>query len=343
LLKNGRRRAVRTVKGLALSADMPGMTARYLRKHLELGNVGVLGADSTLDMLRDDLALRLFNLDNLVKLGEREVPTAFIFLMPLTALNVAVRCGVLGSATRKNLLKIAFATFHFMMGRYLRKGGLGKGLMENLSKDMRSALWSEMMCLRSCNLCVALYTMIRDWEEGIEKGRNEPLGLNRGGSHSVECTFGMIRTQMWNDARIDALERAVINMTVLEDCMKELDMDPITERTTNTGGCVLTKIEGIEVPGFDRKMLENMNLLIHMKRKNWKTPPVQEAYRALVKYFTTMQEMLRAANYRDKFDLSSETSALGIQRFWVKKWDDSKFDHDVQPPTSFECDEDPEW
>jgi hypothetical protein len=72
-----------------------------------------------------------------------------------------------------------------------------------------------------------------------------------------------------------------------------------------------------------------MEILIGLNRKTWKTPAVQEVYGQLVAYFRAMQTILREYGYHDKFDLSTETSGLGIQRFWVQKWDDAKFDHEI--------------
>jgi hypothetical protein len=124
-------------------------------------------------------------------------PTGGYFLLPLVVMSLAVRNPGLDMASRFEMIQLAFSVFFEYMQKYpkcLWRSNVSQGTIDAFK---RKTLWTPSMCCRACNTCICVY-----W--AITKYGGQPhfeLALNRIGSHSVECHFGMTRSTLKGDAR----------------------------------------------------------------------------------------------------------------------------------------------
>lgn len=102
----------------------------------------------------------------------------------------------------------------------------------------RKTFWTKSMCHRACNTCVGLQCAIRQVRTG-EWGDNFELALNRIGSHSVECHFGMTRSTLRGDPRWLRFFSAQISAVIIQRIMRDLEFHPYIRRFVMTVGCVL--------------------------------------------------------------------------------------------------------
>jgi hypothetical protein len=110
VMKNGRARIAQG--SLAFGADNPVITTKQLTKELESMNIGtVFEEHNTFDLLKDEPALTGFQLRNLLMRWEASEVTDALFMLPLVALNLAIRNPVISVLTRIQLLEV---TFHIL-------------------------------------------------------------------------------------------------------------------------------------------------------------------------------------------------------------------------------------
>jgi hypothetical protein len=94
---------------LAFDVHYPLVTAKQLTKELDSMNIGtVVEARDMLDLLKDDLALKPFQLGNLLTVWEASEVTGAFFMFPLVTLNLATRNPAISVWTKISLLEVAF-------------------------------------------------------------------------------------------------------------------------------------------------------------------------------------------------------------------------------------------
>jgi hypothetical protein len=225
LMKNAR---ARIAKG-TLSFDGSSFPICGEALDSELSNKGSMTARSPLDLLKDELALRAFSLDNLIHitLESHDLAGAY-FMLPFVCLNLAVRNPRLCSTTRLDLIETAFFVF-FSMKRNYPKDANGQGFFINGTKTF----WTDVMCTRACNLCVALYWAISTYGAG--------LSLGRIGTHPVECLFGTTRSVLRGDNRWERFLAAEADAMLVRGILKEEGIDPYIRRFRCVSGHVLSE------------------------------------------------------------------------------------------------------
>jgi hypothetical protein len=227
LLKNARTRIA--TGNLTFDANSQHViTAKSLNEILQIGPC--LEAHNPLDLLKDDLALRTFTLGHLMKLWEHGELTGVYFFMPFVALSLAIRNDLISRGTRLGLIQLAFSIF-FKMIKQFPQTGESSGLYEVGKHGQRKTLWTRVMCVRGCNLCIGLYWAINEYPEGLRLGRI--------GSHSVECLFGTTRSMLRGDTRWGRFLGAEVDAIMVQKILKEFDMQPYIRRFRNISGCTL--------------------------------------------------------------------------------------------------------
>jgi hypothetical protein len=254
LLKNARAREA--LGKLAVSAKTPDLvTAKTLAKNVPKADKHLFEPGRHIDLLKDDLAVQTFSLDNLLwiwsgydphHLPECEArywdagdPNGGFFMAPFVALSLAVRNEALGIAARLDLLQVAFSFFFGMMQQY-PKCGAQKGITENKTKESpRQTLWARAMCRRACNLCVGLYWAIRKYCAPEYLNAGFQLALNRIGTHPVECHFGMTRSTLNGDPRWERFFAAQVKAVIIHRVMRRLGFRSYIRRFSEPAGCVV--------------------------------------------------------------------------------------------------------
>jgi hypothetical protein len=229
LVKNARSRLVGGA--LAFTADGHEISGPMIHKELELeGEERAFEAKGNLDAMRDDLALQVFTMKNLLALAEKRDDAAGIYFLPWVCLCHAIRNPRLSIPTRLDLLAVAFYMF-FVMKRCYPKTGRKAGIVQQGGATGTKTFWRTSTCVRGCNLCVALYWAIWKYGEGTE------LALYRIGSHSVECLFGMTRSMLNNDMRWGSFLSTQAKAMMIHNMMKNMGLRPYIRRFMNEGGC----------------------------------------------------------------------------------------------------------
>jgi hypothetical protein len=189
---------------------------------------------SSLDLLKDHLALQAFSLENLIALKEYGDYSACYFMLPFVCLNLAVPNAHLLPEQRLELMHVAFIAF-FQMIRCSPETGGDAGIWEIGGEEcLRKTFWIQVMCFRGCNRCVALYS-------AIKMSMVYPMDLELGpiGSHSVECLFGTTRSKPTGNARWEKFLKAELKAVSIRRLMKELDLHPYIRCLKNEAGITM--------------------------------------------------------------------------------------------------------
>jgi hypothetical protein len=234
LLKNARARLA--LGQLAYSGtSKQTITAATVTQHLVSQNIGeTILARKPLDLLKDHLALEAFSLKNMLALWRARDVTGTYFMLPLTALNLTMRCELLTIATRCDLIQNAFTAFSEMLNHYPSPSGRNP-LLQIGGSTKRKTLWTEDMCRRGCNECIGLRLALEQWGEDPEF----LLALGRLASYPVECHFGTTRSTCKGDARWKEFLRAEVDSILIRRFMRELDLRPYIRRFKSEAGCTI--------------------------------------------------------------------------------------------------------
>jgi hypothetical protein len=302
LLKNARTRIATGT--LAFDASIEEViSAAGLNQTLQLGTD--LLAHNPLDLLKDDLALRVFTLGNLLKLWAKRQLTGVYFLMPFVALNLAIRNDLLSQVTRLQLIQLAFSIFFRMLKNYPETGE-GLGIYE-VSRDpaVRKTLWTETMCIRSCNLCVGLYWAIQTFPDSL------PLG--RIGTHSVECHFGTTRSMLRGDTRWDQFLGREVDACLAQRFLKELDLKPYIRRFANaSGSTIMAADEHLITVDFGNVPEKVETFATSLKHGVASLMVFQDRSKLILAPFQELARRLCQAGHAEKIDRPSLTGGLCI-------------------------------
>jgi hypothetical protein len=213
------------------------MTAKCLSAKLPPGSANAFEPHTPIDLLRDDSAIHTFSLENLLTLwGVGDVAAAY-FLCPFVALSIAVRNPTLVAETRLCLIQTAFSVFFRKFQNYPQCGRDFHISEITVASCDRKTFWTKSMCRRACNTCVGLYWAIRMWQRPANSGFE--LALNRIGSHSVECHFGMTRSTLNCDTRWLRFFSAQVTAVLIQKEMRKLTFRPYIRRFAMSAGCIV--------------------------------------------------------------------------------------------------------
>jgi hypothetical protein len=217
LLKNARSRLAKGTLSFYGRADEV-LTGKTVTRTLGKVNVGTnVEAQSSLDLLKDNLALEAFCPGNLLRLWETN-KTGGYFMLSFVSLRFAVMTEVLAAEMRLGLLRVAFYMFFKMMEGYPCTGAEGGIYKVSKRAGVKKTLWIKEVCCRGANLCVALASIIRNYAAlGIQF-----LAINRIGTHPVECQFGTTRGMLRGETRWERFLSAQVDAVVLGEIQEQL-------------------------------------------------------------------------------------------------------------------------
>jgi hypothetical protein len=256
-------------------------------------------ARKPLDLLRDDLAIHAFTLENLLALWDKDDADAAYFLLPFVALSLATRNEELSVEMRLALLEAAFQVFYDYVQLFPNTSG--KKISEKTVKGCpRKTFWTRIMCKRACNLCVGLYWSIIKWREDP----SFPLALDRVSSHPVECHFGTTRSTLDGDTRWESFLNAEISAILIRRSIRHLGLRPYIRRFRTEAGCTLCLPDGgflAEGFGSIACRIENFAFALAAGGHAIGT----SGYNALITPFRNLAEILAQAGWRERAGKSS--------------------------------------
>jgi hypothetical protein len=270
-------------------------------------SLGVFQARKPLDLLKDDLAIHAFTLDNLLTLWDAGDITGAYYLLPYVALSHAVRNRHLSQRTRFGLLQTAFEIF-FDFHKSLPPCGRTFGITERAQRTCRrKTLWTKNMCRRACNLCVDLHdAIVRAHNmEGVQ------LALERIGSHDCECHFGTTRSTLRGDARWLSFFLAQVNAELIHRAISDLGLHPYIRRFKSDAGCTLPGPDQ-EIVDFEfEDMRPNIELIVsHLTQGDELLAKLTG--NSLIRPFRALSQQFARINWREKARKSSVLSGDAI-------------------------------
>jgi hypothetical protein len=298
LLKNSRSRIVRGT--LAFDSQSKEISGESLNQILDLGRP--LTAHNRLDLIKDDLALELFTLTNLVHLFEEGNNMGAYFLVPFVSLNMAIRNSMISHDTRLGLLQAAFSVFFRMAKNYPATGKV-PGIYENSTQTgHRKTLWTKGMCERGCNLCIGLHWAITT--------HPSDLALGRIGSHSVECHFGTTRSLLRNENRWQRFLSAEVDSLMVREILDELHLAPYIHRFKTTAGYTLGQHSEDLIDCNFEGIIESLELIAgHFPLQTEKSIPYDALF---MRPYVHLSELLERAGHIETIPSTSPASGRGI-------------------------------
>jgi hypothetical protein len=316
LMKNARARLALWV--LAFNAVSRLISGDSVTKNLRAkAPTNVFQARKPLDLLKDDLAIHAFTLENLIALFDVGDLDGAYFLLPFVCLNLATRNPLLHPETRLSLLSTAFDIFFSYVTNY-PDTGLQSGISERtITGGERKTFWTRIMCKRACNLCVGLYWSITEWLHDP----TYPLALDRISSHPCECHFGMTRSTLKGDTRAERFLNAEINAVLIRRSITHLGLRPYIRRFKTEAGCTLlpgsSQEKLVNVPSWSRELC---GLITCMGRnegyaRGW--------FGALLHHLKNLAQSLAEAGWVEKAGKSSLLSggSITLRLFKLSKKD----------------------
>jgi hypothetical protein len=253
-------------------------------------------------LIKDDLALQLFTLTNLIRLLEEGNIMGAYFLVPFVSLNVAIRNSRISDNTRLDLLQAAFSVF-FRMAKNYPTTGKGPGIYENSSQTgHRKTLWTKGMCQRGCNLCIGLYWAITT--------HPRDLALGRIGSHSVECHFGTTRSLLRNENRWQRFLSAEVDSLLVREILDELHLAPYIRRFKTTAGYTHGQNSEDLIDCNFEGIIESFELIAgHFPLQTEESIPYDALF---TRPYVHLSELLERAGHIESITSPSPTSGWGI-------------------------------
>jgi hypothetical protein len=328
--KNVRSRGADAIDGIILTVafGVRGTCAKKLESHTG-GPKGPFGNRRRLDRLSDALAAEAFNMYTLGHTQFTSDIPSWLFMLPFVCISEVFRRKRISVEVRLGLLDIAYTALHAVSEKW-PKTGMEEGIFQKRGKGTKNAkgpvymtFWLPQTVRRAMNLCVTLYLEIWDWY--YIHHCPYPLALSRFGTHSIECHFGITRSIMKGDARLERFLSAQMNAVLVREIAFEFQLPGFLRRfRQNEGGIVLTKdMEFIPMPDLDfdqaTDQLKNIVsiLIVQSNCEEGSAKYLETAepvMRTMRRYFSYLYEA-GEINEVHRFSL---TSGLGMQRWFVK-------------------------
>jgi hypothetical protein len=321
--KNVRSRGAAAIDGkiLTIVKGYRGTTAVRLQRFTG-GATGPFGNRRTLDKLSDALAREAFNMSTLNAAQEAGDITSWVFMLPFVCIAEVFRREKISVPVRLGLLEVAYAALRAVSDALPKTGGKDGIFQKNVQGATQLTLWLPQTIKRACNLCVALYMEISEWY--YDPNCTYPLALSRFGTHSIECHFGITRGIMKGDARLSRFLAAQKKATLVRHIMQEYEFPEYQRRFRhNEGGITLTK-DMVYIPmELDfTDTVDKLQNIVSLVMEQAKYPEDSEKYKRtaepVMKTMRMYHDILAAAKEKLDVHVYSETSGLGMQRWFIK-------------------------
>ena len=143
----------------------------------------VVWADKPYTKMHDSLAIRLFTLDNFVKLIDADMKNELSYFIPVTLLNSALHEEHFSQEERFGFLEVGLLYMLSYLG--VTKHSKGSLRPQRAPRNATVRLFTDSFIIEYCKTAVTILKILSA-ESGL-------LGLNRIGSNPVEHLFGLVR------------------------------------------------------------------------------------------------------------------------------------------------------
>ena len=187
---------------------------------------------STEGRMKDSYVISLFSWSSFVKLINAERYEAAYYILPFMCMNEAIRSQAFTIEERKRFLCIAFQVFriHFHEYETFHNNPLFSG---SYSNQRIGTLFADITFIRRCINTIIGITYALSLE-------SIQLGLERIGTHCLECFFGYMRICTRNDNSFDRSMHAAIKSLLISDLSRKMGYHLPIRTRINQGGAKLT-------------------------------------------------------------------------------------------------------
>ena len=244
LLKNARARMMNGRVTILSTGHYP-FTAMDVNKVLNLGRA--LTDNTSQGKMRDSYALEVFTLDNFLRLVKRGYLHIAFYLLPYALWNNVVNNPGISCQMRREMLAIVIDIFDIWVQNMQDIDKNGVSINKNKG-DLVQFACSENHARRALN---TLMTLLLETERHPDN-----LGLDRIGTHAVECRFGMVRLLCHSEHTWRRVVKAFSKITLLNDCATILGKPIVIRERVNTGGTKMTSEAGIYLKAPESTMAQ---------------------------------------------------------------------------------------
>ena len=198
---------------IAMFPNAPIFNAKELNEYLQLDDL-VISAKGPAAM-RDDIALHLFNSENLEILAENDLFCPFAFLLPYTIVTIAINSSILTAESRYNLIKVAFNTF--LLLRKNCKTLRSRTSRKNPNVEVKFS--EEVMCQRTINTLIALGYSLKYYSDDLK--------ISRLFTHTVEYIFGYMRRLSYGKDSDKVAINALAKQQLAKEILRKYNLESI--------------------------------------------------------------------------------------------------------------------
>ena len=199
IVKLARKRIIKSP--ITISTSLESIFSKEsLETILHLGSV--LNDSSSLGYMKDFYPIKLFSIENTLKLYQEQKYNEFIYFMPFSLWIEAIMSPTLTKKSRLYFLRKAFLIFYSFLVQY-QKVEFDQGITFNNTKK------SKALCINSYNFIIrCLNTIIITYSLIIE---SDNIALDRIGSHPLENYYRHVRIMSYNFDSHDNFVRIVVD------------------------------------------------------------------------------------------------------------------------------------
>jgi hypothetical protein len=269
----------------------------------------VFQARKPLDLLKDDLAIHAFTIDNLLALWDAGDITGAYFLLPFVSISLAARNPHLSVRTRFGLLRTGFFVL-FHSHKHFPKCTASEGISEIGRRDCpRKTLWTKNMCRRASNLCMEIgYAILT-----AKSTEDLLLAIQRIGSHDCVCHFGTTRSTLRGDTRWTSFFTAQVNAVLIHRAMTDLGLHPYIRRLRSVADCTLLGPDHGTVDVRFEHMLHKIDQIVGFL-VGWQSHLARANCESLIQPFRGLARRFAEIGWSEKARKSSPQSGGGIQQ-----------------------------
>lgn len=147
-------------------------------------NLGLPLTDvSSISYMQDFYPLKIFDINNLMKLYQNEKYDEYLYFLPFCLWLESITSPNLKKSTRLFFLKTSFTIFYYFYYQHAYTK-FEKGITVYISKHSRGQFLNQTFIKRCMNTIILSYCIIKNYDN---------VRLNRIGSHPIENFFGQVR------------------------------------------------------------------------------------------------------------------------------------------------------
>ena len=210
--------------------NMTCINVELMEKALNLGRV--LSDRTKEGRMKDSYALSLFSWESFMKLYEATRNDALYYLLPFTFMNEAVRSKCLTRQERLQFLEVAYLV---LIDQYKSNAANKNPLFtEKFRKTALGTTFADTIFLKRCiNTVIGMGVALKiDIDE---------IGLERVGTHRLECFFGYMRMCSQGNHSSDRAIRAAIKSLLIGQYSREINYKITIQKRVNEGGVKITR------------------------------------------------------------------------------------------------------